>query len=72
MNASGLLTFASAESLPVTVHAFLVRSERRVLEHCRSMLQRKGLADEERQTLLHLAAATQHKLARLEETERGL
>ena len=64
---NGLHAFADARPFPDSVQGFLVKSERRVLEHCQRMLKLKGLAHDRRQTLLRLEAAARRNLDRLEE-----
>ena len=59
--------FSDARPVPNSVQDFLVKSERRVLEHCQRMLLVKGLANDRRQTLLRLEAAARRNLDRLEE-----
>ena len=64
---TGSNAFSAARPFPISVQDFLVKSERRVLEHCERMLQVKGLANDRRQTLLRLEAAARRNLDRLEE-----
>ena len=51
--------------LPDGVCAFLIESERRVLAHCRSLLDRDGLSGEERRRLTRLASEAETELQRL-------
>jgi hypothetical protein len=51
--------------LPNAVRAFLIESERRIAEHCRSLLERNGLSGEERRRLTRLASKAEVGLQRL-------
>jgi len=63
---TGSDAFSAARPFPNSVQDFLVKSERRVLEHCQRMLQVKSLANDRRQALLRLEAAARRNLDRLE------
>jgi hypothetical protein len=47
------------------VQSFLVESQRRVIEHCRRLLQAQDLAAEHRQRLTRLVELTEAELQRL-------
>ena len=47
------------------VRAFLIESERRIIVHCQSLLDRHGLSGEERQRLMHLAREAEAELQQL-------
>jgi hypothetical protein len=47
------------------VRAFLMASERRIIVHCQSLLERHGLSGEERQRLVRLAREAEEELQRL-------
>lgn len=64
---TGSNAFSDDRPFPNSVQDFLVKSERRVLEHCQRMLQVKGLANDRRETLLRLEFAARRNLDRLEE-----
>ena len=48
-------------------HAFLIRSERKVIEHCRRLLAQDGLSEAQAQRLQALLAASEAELARMTE-----
>ena len=50
---------------PDAVRAFLIESERRIVVHCRSLLERNGLSAEERRRLTRLASEAEAGLQRL-------
>ncbi|KRR03909.1 hypothetical protein CQ12_32640 [Bradyrhizobium jicamae] len=52
-------------TLPETVRAFLIESERRVLLHCQKLLAKDNLPDDERQRLQRLTATAQEEMQRL-------
>jgi hypothetical protein len=52
--------------LPDGVRAFLMASERRIIVHCQSLLERHGLSGEERQRLMRLAREAEEELQRLD------
>ena len=52
-------------TLPETVRAFLIESERRVLLHCQKLLAKDNLPDGERQRLQRLTATAQEEMQRL-------
>ena len=51
--------------IPKNVRIFLAASERRVLSHCRKLLERDSLPADERQRLLRLATAADQEIKRL-------
>lgn len=51
--------------LPDAVRAFLIESERRIVAHCRSLLERNGLSGEQRRRLTRLASEAEAGLQRL-------
>ena len=52
-------------SLPDDVRAFLIESERRIVAHSRSLLDRGGVSGEERHRLSRLASEAEAELRRL-------
>ena len=52
----------SHRRLPDSVRAFLIASERRIIVHCQSLLERHGLSGEERQRLMRLAREAEEEL----------
>jgi hypothetical protein len=52
-------------SFPGSVRAFLIESERRVIMHCRSLLEQDGLSADERSRLMRLASRAEAELQAL-------
>ncbi|HTO65120.1 MAG TPA: hypothetical protein VMM15_28160 [Bradyrhizobium sp.] len=51
---------------PDEVRRFLIESERRVMEHCRRLLEQQGLSFTERRRLSRLVGAAEDELQRLD------
>jgi hypothetical protein len=54
------------EPNPDEVRRFLIESQRRVIGHCRKLLEEQGLSFTERRRLSRLVSATEEELQRLD------